>query len=163
MKKGADRKNTIYLFDWGNTLMMDDPRQTGPMYLWASVSLCKNARPALEILSQNHALYLATNAKDSDETDIRKALIRTGINDYITGIFCFRRLGVLKPSPEFFKAVLECLKCSPGDILMVGDDPKNDVTWAIENGARALLYDPSDRHRGSGFDSINDLLELCEL
>ena len=151
----------IYLFDWGNTLMKEEPDEQGPMYLWKNIALCDHADVVLENLSQNHALYLATNAGDSDETDIRKALIRGGINRYITGIFCHKNLGVMKPSAEFFNAILAGLRCRPEDILMVGNDPENDVRWARDNGARAVLYDPSGMHKGKGHDSIADLRELC--
>lgn len=151
----------IYLFDWGNTLMKDDPDSKGPMYLWDKVALCDNAKPMLERLSLEHDVYLATNARDSDESDIRKALDRVGIGMYIKGIFCFKRLGVLKPSTEFFNAVVAELCCLPGDILMVGDDPVNDAGWALDNGATAVLYDPKGFYNDSGYNRICDLMELC--
>lgn len=151
----------IYLFDWGNTLMKDDSDATGPMYLWEKVALCDNARPMLETLSRRHDLYLASNARDSDETDIRKALKRVGIDAYIKGIFCFKRLGVLKPSAEFFNAVVAELGCLPGDIFMVGDDPVNDVRWALDNGAQAVFYDPKGIYGDTGYNRICDLMELC--
>ena len=151
----------IYLFDWGNTLMKDDPGEKGPMHLWSKVELCPNAGQMLEALSCRHDLYLATNAGDSDEADIRKALNRAGIGIFIKGIFCFRSLGVKKPSPEFFTAVVRELGCSPADLTMVGDDPEKDVLWALQNGARAVLYDPAGRHRHGGFARIGDLMELC--
>jgi putative hydrolase of the HAD superfamily len=151
----------IYLFDWGNTLMEDDPDAQGPMYLWENVALCHNARPMLETLSRRHDLYLATNARDSDESDVRKALDRVEIGMYIKGIFCFKRLGVLKPSTDFFNAVVAELGCLPGDIIMVGDDPVNDVRWALENGAQAVLYDPKNIFTNMGYNRICDLMELC--
>jgi putative hydrolase of the HAD superfamily len=151
---------TIYLFDWGNTLMEDDPNETGPMFRWATVSLCGNAGPALEALSRHHDIYLATNARDSDEADIRRALDRVGIGRFITGIFCYRTLGVLKPSREFFQAVVEKLTCRPEELFMVGDDPVNDAAWALENGARAVLYDPGGTYPGTEYPVIRDLMEL---
>lgn len=151
----------VYLFDWGNTLMRDDFSEQGPMHLWKKVELCPNARPMLETLSRCHDLYLATNAEDSDEADIRKALNRAGIGIYIKGIFCFRTLGVKKPSPEFFTAVVRKLGCSPSDLTMVGDDPEKDTLWALQNGARAVLYDPAARYHHAGCVRIGDLMELC--
>jgi putative hydrolase of the HAD superfamily len=155
----------IYLFDWGDTLMRDDPDARGPMYLWENVSPCENAASMLEQLSKRHVIHIASNAGDSDESDIRKALDRAGIGKYIREIFCFKRLGVKKPSPEFFRAVLSVLSCSPSDIVMVGDHPESDAAWAIGNGASAVLYDPHGKYPGikaEGFKIIKDLMELCE-
>jgi FMN phosphatase YigB (HAD superfamily) len=72
------------------------------------------------------------------------------VSGAIKGIFCFKRLGVLKPSAEFFNAVVAELCCLPGDIFMVGDDPVNDVRWALDNGAQAVHLCPAmklHRHR----------------
>ncbi len=151
----------IYLFDWGDTLMKDDPSAKGPMFLWDKVALCPWALPMLETLSRDHDLYLATNAEDSDEGDIRRALDRVGIGIYIKGIFCYRRLCVKKPSVEFFDAILSELRCTPAELVMVGDDPVKDVLWAVENGARGILYDPSDKHDKCGCERIRSLMELC--
>ncbi|MBU1170355.1 MAG: HAD family hydrolase [Proteobacteria bacterium] len=151
----------IYLFDWGNTLMKVEPHEKGPMYLWKNPMLCEHAGVILERLSRTHRCCLATNAEDSDASDIRKALERAGIADYITTIFCYRNLGLKKPDPAFFKAICTALSCLPENLIMVGDDPVNDYAWARENGAWALLYDPLGRFHDKGFDSISDLMELC--
>lgn len=152
----------IYLFDWGNTLMKDDPQEKGPMYLWKAPALCDHAGEMLQELSRRHLCCLATNAGDSDEEDIRKALKRGGIDSYISHIFCSRSLGCKKPAPAFFKAVCTSLSCRPGDITMVGDDPEKDYAWARENGAGAMLYDPLGRFKDTSYDTIRDLMELVK-
>lgn len=151
----------IYLFDWGDTLMKDDPKARGPMALWDKVRLCPNAKPMLESLCRKNDLHLATNAKDSNESDIRKALDRVGIGTFIQNIFCFRNLGVSKPSTAFFNAVIQSIGCEPYQITMVGDNPVNDVKWALDHGADAILYDPEGVHRESGYKTIRDLMDLC--
>lgn len=47
-------------------------------------------------------------------------------------------LGVHKPAPEFFAAVLELLDAPPGDIAYVGDRVDNDVGPAAAAGMRAV-------------------------
>jgi FMN phosphatase YigB (HAD superfamily) len=151
----------IYLFDWGNTLMVDDPNEQGPMYRRTQIRLCDQAETMLKTLSERYLCCLASNAGDSDRDDIRKALTRGGIDGYISEIFCARSLGCKKPSTEFFRAVCRVLDCLAGDLTVVGDDPVNDYAWARDNGARALLYDPTGRFRGAGFDRIERLMDLC--
>ncbi len=151
----------IYLFDWGDTLMKDDPEARGPMVSWPVVALCENALPMLECLSRRHDLYIATNAADSREDEIRAALDRVGIGVFIQGIFCYRRLGVKKPSRAFFDAIITELGCRPEDLTMVGDHPENDVIWATDHGARGILYDPFERHAHCTYPRITDLMALC--
>ena len=47
-------------------------------------------------------------------------------------------LGVHKPAPEFFAAVLSLLEADAGDIAYVGDRIDNDVTPAAAAGLRAV-------------------------
>lgn len=92
---------TAYLFDWGDTLMVDFPDAVGKMCDWAHVEAVTGAQEALAQLSIDAPIYLATGAADSSEQDIRKAFQRVGLNQYITGYFCKENLGVAKGSPDF--------------------------------------------------------------
>ncbi len=44
-----------------------------------------------------------------------------------------------KPSPPFFRAAAERLGVEPGEILVVGDSPENDVAGAVAAGLRTAL------------------------
>ena len=94
------------LFDWGNTVMIDFPDETGPMHSWSRVELVSGAEACLKKLSMNYLILLATNAKDSTSNDIRKALDRVEISRYFNEIVCFREVGFPKPTKEFFDFVL---------------------------------------------------------
>ncbi|GAB6097649.1 HAD family hydrolase [Desulfatiferula olefinivorans] len=152
----------IFLFDWGDTLMRVDPDETGPMYRWKNPRACPHAAETLSALSRRGLCCLATNARDSDERDIWKALARAGLDQGIHRVFCSRNLKLSKPDPAFFHAVCRSLACAPFDILMVGDDPVADYAWARDNGGRALLYDPAGIHGDKGCRTIRDLLELVD-
>jgi HAD superfamily hydrolase (TIGR01549 family) len=55
--------------------------------------------------------------------------------------------GRTKPHPTIFQAVLERLKVDPGDAVMVGDSPEDDVEGARASGiGRAFLLDREDRY-----------------
>jgi len=149
-----------YLFDWGNTLMLNDPEAIGPMHAWPSVEAMHNAVLVLKVLSESAQCHVATNAKDSTADDIKLALNRVGLGGYITEIFCFREIGAEKPSQLFFDHVLTTLGCNKSEILMVGDDLEKDVLGAIDSGISSVLYNPDSRPIPTGILAITDLNQL---
>jgi putative hydrolase of the HAD superfamily len=68
----------IYLFDWGDTLMVDFPGVSGKMCDWDIVEAVDGSREVLEHLARHAQIYIATGAAESTELDIRKAFDRVG-------------------------------------------------------------------------------------
>ncbi len=131
----------VYLFDWGDTLMVDFPDQKGKMCDWETVQAVDGAREALKHLSESCSIYVATNAADSSEQDIKLAFERVGLDQYIDGYFCKANLGIGKGSPEFFHKIVQQLGVSYHDVVMVGDNYDNDIGPAIEAGINAVWLD----------------------
>lgn len=135
--------NTIYLFDWGDTLMVDFPEQPGKMCDWQEVRAVDGALATLAKLSRQHAIYIATNAADSAEADIHAAFSRVGLAPFIRGYFCKANLGIGKGSPEFFERLAAALAVPPSTLLMVGDSYHNDIAPALAAGAQAIWFNPA--------------------
>lgn len=125
------------LFDWGDTLMRDLPGQTGPMADWPKVEAMPGAERALHVLSAHSVCHLATNARDSDAVEIRRALARVGLDTHLCEIFCFKQLQVEKPASAYFQQIVKKLNCSPEQILMVGDNLQKDILGALDAGLDA--------------------------
>jgi len=68
-------------------------------------------------------------------------------------------VGCRKPARAFFEALVRGARCEAGEVLMVGDDPANDVEGAREAGLAALLI---NRRGARHPDEIGSLLELAE-
>jgi FMN phosphatase YigB (HAD superfamily) len=149
-----------YLFDWGDTLMADSPGQPGPMCDWPEVRLVEGASECLAGLSQVAPCHLATNARDSDEASIRRALQRAGIDGFLQRIFCFRQVGHMKPTPSYFQHIVTALGCMPGEIVMVGDSLHSDVLGAMSCGLQAVWFNPEAAPVPTGVTAITSLLEL---
>ncbi len=131
------------LFDWGDTLMRDFPGFSGPMAGWHRVEALPHAQATLDALRLGGwTTALATNAADSDEWEIRRALGRVGLEDLIDRIYCLRTVGHRKPSPEFFDFVLADLRITPADLVMVGNDYDVDIVGANGAGVRAIWFRP---------------------
>jgi putative hydrolase of the HAD superfamily len=70
-------------------------------------------------------------------------------------------IGWKKPAPEFFRVLSEATELLPQEILVVGDDPVNDVDGARAAGLGALLYDPRNRQPDRPrITRLTDLLAL---
>ncbi|WP_100754528.1 MULTISPECIES: HAD family hydrolase [Vibrio] len=155
--------NKIYLFDWGDTLMVDFPDQKGKMCDWDEVQAVNGAHEILENLSRQHLIYVATNAADSSENDIKLAFERVGLAQFLAGYFCKANLGLGKGSPEFFHKIAQELGVSHDSLIMVGDSLDNDILPAINAGVSAVWFNPKFEPNDSvvRVNQINKLCEIC--
>lgn len=158
----AHRENYCILFDWGDTLMRVFPEYDGPMVAWPKVEAMPHAEEVLSGLHSRSLLAVATNAADSDETEIRAALDLVGLGRFLDKIYCFRSLGHKKPSREYFEAVLAVLELEPGQVIMVGDDFVADVVGANNCGIRAIWVNllTSEEREGEMYQTVHDLDQL---
>ncbi len=152
------------LFDWGNTLMKDFPQFDGPMYIWPKVEVIPNAEKALVKLKEDWFIALATNAKDSTKEDIKRAFDRVNLLQYLDEIYCFRTVGYLKPKKQFFEYILNDLGIDKSNLVMIGDDFKNDIQGANDLGIVAIwINSETDIIVNTEFcKTINHLNELPE-
>ncbi len=158
-------KASFLLFDWGNTLMRVIPEYSGPMYEWPHVELVDGALDVLELLQYRWGIALASNAVDSEEGDIWKALERVGLGALIDRVYCFRNIGHKKPSKQFYEYVLRDLDLDPHQVVMVGDDFEADILGARGAGIRSVWLNEgtSEIQTGKNFWSIRSLHELPAL
>ena len=131
------------LFDWGDTVMRVFPEYDGPMVEWPRVEAMPGIAAALEALQGRYRVVLATNAAASGATLVWAALQRVGLEKGFFAVFTAHELGLRKPDPAFFQAIVRALGVSPQDTAMVGDDYRADVAGAKAGGLRAVWYNPS--------------------
>lgn len=152
----------IYLFDWGDTLMVDFPGAPGKMCDWDVVEAVDGAKEALECLSQTAKIYIATGAAESTEPEIQRAFERVGLDQFITGYFCKANLGVPKGSPGFLEAIVARLGKPVSCIAMVGDSLAKDIEPAVAIGIQPIwLSIGSISDIPDGIRVIGHLRELC--
>ncbi|EKA7356537.1 HAD family hydrolase [Vibrio vulnificus] len=155
--------SAVYLFDWGDTLMVDFPEQSGKMCEWAIVEAVNGAHEALKQLSTVSKIYVATNAADSSESDIKSAFERVGLSQYISGYFCKANLSIGKGTPEFFNKIIKVLGVDPQSVVMVGDTYSKDIEPAITAGIRAIWFNPTKQSISAHHNirQISHLVEIC--
>ena len=130
------------VFDWGDTVMCDFRTGEGPMASWPRVEAVAGVEQVLRNLKPRYRLALATNATDSNETLVRQALKRVGLDWFFETVFVSSDLGVEKPDTRFFAAVLACLQLPADHVVMVGDNYANDVQGAKGAGLLTVWFNP---------------------
>ena len=151
----------VYLFDWGDTLMVDFPGVAGKMCDWEVLEAVTGAAETLAHLSKSSPLYIATNAAESNEADIEKAFKRVGLAGYLSGYFCKANLGLSKSDPGFYEAITNKLDVNPNQITMVGDSLDKDITPALRAGLNARWFNPAGKPVEFKLAQIQHLSELC--
>jgi putative hydrolase of the HAD superfamily len=156
----------VLLFDWGDTLMKDDPSQPAAMVDWPEVEKVAGADLLLEKLHHSgRILALATGAAVSNEAQIRGALARVGLDRYFDKVYCFANTGQRKPAEAFYRFILDDLQAQPEEALMIGDSFEKDVLAANRAGLAAVWFNPTtpEKRDGAGFTTVHSLPELLTL
>ncbi len=150
------------LFDWGGTVMYDDPALLTPMVGWPKVEVIEGIEDLLKDLqASERAIILATAAVISGEDEIRGALARAGLDSYFSRIYCFKNTGLAK-GKSFYRHILRELKVPASDVMMVGDSFQKDVQAANAVGIFAAWFNPisDETINGEQYVTVHSMQEL---
>ena len=150
------------LFDWGDTVMRDYPERTNPMVEWERVEVIQGVADVLAYLhSSRRRMILATSAAISDEAQIRGALERGGLEQYFSGIYCFKNTNLPK-GEEFYRYILEDLQLPASDVAMVGDGFEKDIQIPNQMGIFGIWFNPKsdEKRRDERHVTVHSMQEL---
>jgi putative hydrolase of the HAD superfamily len=132
----------VILFDWGDTVMRDDPEQTRPMVEWERLEVIDGIAAVLAYLyASGRQVALATSADVSNETQIRAALARCELDTYFSRIYSCTTTG-LKKGEAFYRYILNDLAIPASDVMMVGDHLEKDVQVPNSLEIFAVWFNP---------------------
>lgn len=105
---------------------------------WSETFLFDDTLEILKYLKdKGYKIAIISNSPPTSRDQLKDL----GIKQYIDeGIFSFE-VGSRKPEKEIFLGLIEKMKITPSEALMVGDSIKNDVNGANAVGIDALLID----------------------
>lgn len=150
------------LFDWGDTVMCDNPALTVPMVEWQTIEVIEGIASVLEYLyASGRRIILATSAAISDESQIRGALARGGLDKYFSRIYCFENTNLPK-GEAFYRHILADLGIPATEALMVGDSFEKDVQAANAVGIFAVWFNPRSKEvrKGDLHDTVHSMQDL---
>lgn len=152
------------LFDWGDTLMADDPSQHTPMYKWDIVSAMSGVVETMPKLALKYTCIAASNAVESNADMMKLAFERVCIDQYFKHFLTSKELGASKPSIQFFEGILKMVGGSPKNSIMIGNDYIKDIVGAKNAGLSTILITtakvdyPYADWVVSSFEELNNIL-----
>jgi len=138
-----ERQITTLVFDWGNTIMVDDGQFTGKMMDWPVVQAIEGAYDTLNMLSSEYQLVLASNAEDSSTLNISRALGLVNLDSFFHQIFTCNELSAKKPNLIFYQNLVEKMNQPVEKVVMVGDDYIKDIVGSKLAGLKSIWFNPS--------------------
>jgi putative hydrolase of the HAD superfamily len=150
------------LFDWGDTVMRDRPDINIPMVEWETVEAIDGIADVLDYLhASGRRILLATSADVSNESQIRGALDRVGVERYFSRIYCYKTTNLPK-GEAFYRFILNDLGILASDALMVGDHFEKDVRVPNSLGMFAVWFNPisNERRMGDLHITAHSMVEL---
>lgn len=144
-----------------------DPEACNALHLYTlsqSAFMLPHAQEVCCTLSQNHRLYLVTNAVASVQ---RGRLAKSPIVPYIADAFISEEAGAAKPSPAYFDYVFAHIDgITRENCLVIGDSISSDIRGANNYGLPCCWYNPHHAPRPDGVRidyEIDDLRQLYPL
>lgn len=126
-------------------------------YLAAFTRAWRAHHDALPTLTRARAAGLAVAVLTNGDQRQQEAKLRaTGLSEVCGRVFASSSLGVAKPSAAAYAAVAAELGLEPAQLLMVGDNPVNDVEGARAAGWSAVHLD----RNGTSAGAITSLADL---
>lgn len=133
-------RNIKYLFfDWGDTLMLDDPRYSGAMAHWPEITPMPGVTALLPQLSAKYQCVVVSNAVESDAGLMRQAFEKLRLDRYFHLFLTSKELGANKPEPAFFSNAIQKCKANAHQVLMIGNDYHKDIESAYAIGIPGIL------------------------
>jgi putative hydrolase of the HAD superfamily len=99
-----------------------------------------------DVLKELKKLGLKLGIISNFDRRIYAVINSLGIDHFFDAITISSEAGYAKPDREIFAAAVEALHVPASGVLMVGDNPYDDVAPAIRAGLSAVLLDRRNRH-----------------
>ena len=127
------------LFDWGDTLMRDDPQATGAMCDWPEVAAMPGVAAFLPRLAEKYTCVVLSNAVESDAVLMEKAFERVELAGCFHAFLTAKELGARKPDTAFFTQALQMLGAKAENAVTIGNDYAKDIVPAKAIGLGTIL------------------------
>ncbi|GGO85153.1 hypothetical protein GCM10012280_18280 [Wenjunlia tyrosinilytica] len=130
--------------------VVPDPEGAVPVVFTAlpDAEVDPEAARALRLMRETGLVCVMAADTERPEAVRRRTLERAGIGHCFDALVLSSELGVRKPNPAFYAAVVEAADCPPQEILFVGNTPDKDILGPRAHGMRSVLVAPDGRPPG---------------
>lgn len=125
----------------------------------STAALFPGVTSMLEDLSKQFRLALITNGNTACQ---QRKLQATDLSHFFEVIAISQDLGEKKPSPGIFRHCFETLGVSPEVVVMIGDNPENDISGARALGCMTVLVNNGENGQSDiqTDQALNNISEL---
>jgi len=127
------------LFDWGDTLMYDNPAFEGEMYLWPEIRLMKGVNETLPVLAADYRCAVISNAFGSNALTMKRAFEIMKIDRYFELFVTSKETGCKKQDKGYFTYIIGLLKTPANNIYVIGNDYEKDIIMPKRLGMNTVL------------------------
>jgi HAD superfamily hydrolase (TIGR01549 family) len=124
-------------------------------YRFADIELYPDVLPLLDSIASRYALGLVSNGNSYPE--------RCGLRDRFTFVIFAQNVGVEKPDPVIFQQACREARCSPEQLMHIGDSLATDVEGARRAGAVSVWLNRDRKLNHTGIRSDFEIHSLVEL
>lgn len=118
-----------------------------------------DVRPTLERLCGRYRMALLTNGASDLQ---REKIAGAGLAPYFHEILVAADIGIAKPDPRIFRALLTCLGIEPQAAVMLGDSQSRDIQGAAAIGMRTVWVNRAGVPRRDGVACDLEVANLTE-
>ena len=114
---------------------------------------------AAETLRSLHDHGIAIGVVSNTGWDVRTVFAAHAMDGFVTSFTLSYEVGAVKPDQRIFDAACAALNLAPGEVVMVGDDPRAD-SGAVLAGIPTMLLPALGPHADNGIDAVIDLVGI---
>ncbi len=163
-EKGEVDKETLRTKRFTDTFeLMGLPHALQPENIWQEyldicprmTKLMPGALECLEMLSTKFRIGILTNGFEGTQT---LKLSESGIGNFVNYLQTSERVGLAKPSLDFFQWALNHANIDSKEALYIGDNINTDVRGGLNAGIRTYWYTPEIQENSIHDNIINHVL-----
>lgn len=132
-------RRTLSRFGPANTNLVDSVTAHYLAERFSDAILFDDSVAVLRSLGPNYRLALVSNGNSDPE--------RCGLPGIFETTLFAQDLGVAKPDPRIYRALLDTVDCAPGQVVHVGDSIAHDVESARSAGLHAVWLNRAEAAR----------------
>ena len=111
-------------------------------FLYDEVEMVDGIEDLLSYLSNKYQIYAASNGLYYMQVNRIK---KSNLSKYFKDIFVSDKIGYEKPDERFFNKIMDIIKYSNNDLIMIGDSIKSDIIGAKNSNIKSIYFNKENK------------------
>lgn len=111
-------------------------------FLYDEIEMVDGIEDLLLYLSDKYKIFTASNGIFKMQENRLK---KSNLDKYFDKIFVSDKIGFEKPDKKFFQKIMDLIKFSNDDLIMIGDSIKSDIIGAKNSKIKSIYFNKEDK------------------